>query len=56
MTRNQQNAPFRRYSSIAVRMTKPPKNMLYNIYKRKRNLGQIPPLPHPYMGAVGSTA
>lgn len=31
MARTHQNAPFRRYSSIAVRMTKHPENMLYNI-------------------------
>lgn len=28
-----QNAPLRRYSSIAVRMTKPPQKMFYNIKK-----------------------
>lgn len=26
-----QNAPLRRYSSIAVRMTEPPQKMFYNI-------------------------
>lgn len=33
MARTHQNAPFRRYSSIAVQMTKPPQKMFYNIKK-----------------------
>lgn len=33
MASYRQNAPFRRYSSIAVRMTRPPQKMFYNIKK-----------------------
>lgn len=36
-----QNAPFRRYSSIAVRMTKTTQKMLYNIKKRQEQSSGI---------------
>lgn len=36
-----QNAPFRRYSSIAVRMTRPPHKMFYNIKKIQEQSPEI---------------